>query len=285
MRSCVLACLTAALLMACGGKGGGGSGGGDPDAAGGGGGGDPDGGGGGGLFDAPIFSGVCTPGGPQCANCIDDDDDKKIDGFDLECTGPADNDEGSFATGIPGDNKDRVDQDCFFDGDSGAGNDGCSIHVCCLLGITKKADCPIGQSRFDPSQCPPPIGSGVLSPKCIENCGKVTPPGCDCFGCCTLCNGTTCVEVNINQAVSPDCTPEVLTDPTKCKTCTKSTACAGPTCNDETCVLCPGEDPSMLPGSCSGTSSCPDGQTACPTGNECPMSTYCSNGCCLGVIQ
>jgi hypothetical protein len=45
-----------------------------------------------------------------------------------------DNDESSFATGIPGDNIDTVNQDCFFDGNSGGGDDGCDIHVCCLLG-------------------------------------------------------------------------------------------------------------------------------------------------------
>ena len=77
------------------------------------------------FIDAPPFDGTCTPGGPQCSNCKDDDGDGLIDGFDPECTGPFDNDEGSFATGIPGDNKDAINQDCFFDGNSGAGNDGC----------------------------------------------------------------------------------------------------------------------------------------------------------------
>src|SRR3569833_2466017 len=78
------------------------------------------------FIDAPPFDGTCTPGGPQCSNCKDDDGDGLIDGFDPECTGPFDNDEGSFATGIPGENKDAINQDCFFDGDSGAGAGGCS---------------------------------------------------------------------------------------------------------------------------------------------------------------
>src|SRR5689334_2847679 len=68
----------------------------------------------GGVHDAP-FSGGCTPNtGPQCSNCKDDDGDGKVDGDDPQCTGPLDNDEASFATGIPGDNIDAVDQDCFF---------------------------------------------------------------------------------------------------------------------------------------------------------------------------
>jgi len=84
----------------------------------------------GGNHDAP-FTGTCNPnpGAPQCSDCKDNDGDGKIDGFDIQCTGPLDNDEATFATGIPGDNKDAVMQDCFFDGDSGAGNDGCNIHV------------------------------------------------------------------------------------------------------------------------------------------------------------
>src|SRR5262245_15255825 len=82
--------------------------------------------------DAP-FTGTCAPGAAQCSNCTDDDSDGKTDGDDAECTGPLDNDESSFKTGIPGDNIDAVMQDCFFDGNSGAGNDGCNQHVCCLL--------------------------------------------------------------------------------------------------------------------------------------------------------
>ena len=35
------------------------------------------------LIDAPPFGGTCTANtGPQCSNCVDDDGDSKIDGFD-----------------------------------------------------------------------------------------------------------------------------------------------------------------------------------------------------------
>ena len=50
-----------------------------------------------------------------------DDDDDLADSADPECTGPLDDDEATFATGIPGDNMDECHQDCWFDGDSGAG--------------------------------------------------------------------------------------------------------------------------------------------------------------------
>ena len=265
-------CVAVAVLAACGHHLNGGM---DTD----GGGGNGDGG-----IDAPPFSGMCDPNGPACSNCKDDDGDGRIDGFDPQCTGPNDNDEGSFATGIPGDNKDPVMQDCFFDGDSGAGNDGCNIHVCCLLNAKTVAQCPIGANRYNPDDCPPPLGKTPLSPMCIDKCGKLTPPGCDCFGCCTICDPVSnqCVDIDINPADSVGCTPATLNDPTKCLRCVKNTQCGSPTCGMQTCILCPGQDPSDLPMSCMGAM-CPADQQPCNNG-ACPMGTYCSNGCCIGAI-
>ncbi|MFT3693865.1 MAG: hypothetical protein QM831_12040 [Kofleriaceae bacterium] len=250
------------------------------------------------LIDAPPFGGMCTPGGPQCSNCIDDDGDGKIDGFDPECTGAFDNDESSFATGIPGDNKDTINQDCFFDGDSGAGNDGCNQHVCCLLGATTKAECVTDLqglvnnpdqegNKYDVTMCFPPLGTATIPPKCTMVCEAITPPGCDCFGCCTICDPVSndCADVAINPIVSPNCTPDKIDDPTACPRCVKTTACEGPSCGGDTCILCPGEDSSDLPASCNGSTSCPTDYTACPNGTGCPDETYCSNGCCIGVIQ
>jgi hypothetical protein len=53
-------------------------------------------------------------GATQCTNGLDDDGDGLVDALDPECTGSADNDEGTFGTGIPGDNRDPMWQDCFF---------------------------------------------------------------------------------------------------------------------------------------------------------------------------
>jgi hypothetical protein len=269
-----------AVLVACGGKSGSGGGGGDNDAGGGG-----DGDGGMSVIDAPPFSGMCTPAGPQCSNCEDDDGDGRIDGFDPQCTGPRDNDERTFATGIPGDNKDAVAQDCFFDGNSGGGNDGCNIHVCCLLGAATVADCPIGANRYVPAQCPPPIGTGEVSQRCIDRCGKLTPPGCDCFGCCTICDpaSNNCFDILINPLDSVGCDSTNLSDPTKCLRCTKNTACGPSQCGGETCVLCPGQDPEDLPMTCNGTK-CPDGATVCTSDSGCPEQSYCAGGCCVDVI-
>jgi hypothetical protein len=232
----------------------------------------------------------CTaaiPGAPQCSNCIDDDGDGNIDGYDLQCTGPMDNDESSFATGIPGDNIDPVKQDCFFDGNSGSGNDGCDIHVCCLLGATTVAACPIGANRYNPADCPPPIGTRPLTQMCIDYCGKLTPPGCDCFGCCTLCDPAhpgTCYDIATNITTSPNCTQATLGDPTKCLRCTQVPSCGPSDCGGTTCILCPGQDPSTLPASCNMTPVCPGTEQSCQTA-ACPANTYCANGCCVGIVQ
>ncbi len=68
---------------------------------------------------------LCGNAPCQCNNGVDDDGDGTVDGFDIECTGAIDDDEGSFATGIPGDNRDPKWQYCFFDGNSGHGDDRC----------------------------------------------------------------------------------------------------------------------------------------------------------------
>lgn len=273
MKSWIVACV-ATMTVACGHHG---SGNGNTDASS---------AGDGATIDSPPFSGMCTPNGPQCSNCTDDDGDGRIDGFDPECTGPLDNDEATFSTGIPGDNKDAVMQDCFFDGDSGAGNDGCNIHVCCLLGAKTAAECPIGASKYNPDDCPPPLGKTALPQKCIDVCGKLTPPGCDCFGCCTVCDpvSNNCYDIDINPASSMGCGPDTIGDPTKCLRCTKNTQCGTSQCGGGTCILCPGQDPSDLPAGCNGTNACPDNEQTCTNDSACPEGTYCANGCCIGVI-
>jgi hypothetical protein len=246
------------------------------------------------VTDAPV-GGSCIAGSPQCSNCSDDDADGKIDGFDAECTGPLDNDESSFATGIPGDNIDAVMQDCFFDGNSGAGNDGCNIHVCCLLAASDPASCPIGANKYVVADCPPPLGETALPQKCIDVCGRLAPAGCDCFGCCTICDGSgTCRDVDINPAVSPSCDQSNIGDPgpdgtldtndDPCRKCVQTASCGSSECGGETCILCPGQDPSTLPSSCGGVSTCPEGLTTCAADGACPPSTYCSNGCCIGSL-
>jgi hypothetical protein len=250
------------LAMACGGSSGGGDDGdSDGDGVGGDGGGDP--------------------GTTQCSNGVDDDDDGLADGQDPECTGAADDDEGSFATGIPGDNVDGKWQDCFFDGDSGAGNDGCRFHTCCLLGAAGGDDCPVDHN-FDPARdCP------EQADRCVDFCAPLTPAGCDCFGCCTICDPATdvCRDVLTNPAVAPDCTLAALDDADACPTCTKNPECGGGGCEPEGCTLCPGQTADDLPAACEGENACPAGGTPCPTGDECAAFEFCSSGCCIASVQ
>lgn len=230
------------------------------------------------AFDAQVPPG-CVPGGPQCNNCIDDDHDGFIDGFDIECTGATDNDESSFATGIPGDNIDVTFQDCFFDGNSGSGDDGCEIHVCCLLGAPDQASCPIHPQQYDPASCAQP-----QSDRCHQNCFPLTPPGCDCFGCCTLCDPVTnvCVDVVTNPATAPNCDANSLGDPAACPRCVKTASCNNP-CSAQDCILCPGQTPDDLPPTCNGQS-CPAGSAVCGTGVACPAGQFCITGCCIAGI-
>jgi hypothetical protein len=228
----------------------------------------------------------CVPvvGAAQCANCIDDDDDGLIDGFDPECTGAADLNEGSFSTGISGDNIDAKKQDCFFDGNSGADFGGQQISTCCLL---QDGECPTangggadGVGSFDrATDC-------EYSEEAAAECGAQTPPGCDCFGCCTVCVDAGCFDILANTTVSPDCDQDTVgTD--ACPTCVKQETCTGGECDadPDDCVLCPGESTSDLPAACDGGNTCPGGNTPCTTGgDECSGGQYCSGGCCVDSV-
>ena len=236
----------------------------------------------------------CLPGGTQCTDCIDNDGDGLVDWLDPECTGPLDRDEGSFATGIPGDNIDPCKQDCWFDGNSGSGNDGCTWDGKCLPG-SKDPKCPYDPvAAADPKQCPPPPA------KCIEYCKPLTPKGCDCAGCCDVYDSTG--KVYTVKLVST-CSTESLADPTKCPTCMKVADCTNPCGKCDWCLgktsLAPecyppppdaGVPDSSTPDGTpppdtalppdSGTP-CPAGSLACSPTFACPTGQYCLTGCCI----
>lgn len=225
---------------------------------------------------------LCGDRACACANGIDDDGDGTADGFDSECTGPNDDDEGSFATGISGDNRDPKWQDCFFDGNSGAGDDDCRYHTDCLTGA---------KSQDDPD-C-------QVSDACIDFCSARTPNGCDCFGCCefTLPNGSTA-----NVLINEDCKEEDLS---ACTSCVKAVDQCNNPCGE--CELCPGRTLDDLPATCfegsdpggvgdAGTSggdpelgdsgnvpmpSCESGESACLGPADCGNGGYCAMGCCV----
>lgn len=225
---------------------------------------------------APDASAGCQPGAAQCNDCEDNDNDGRIDGFDPECTSGIDDDEGSFGTGIPGDNNSASRQDCFLDGNTGSGDDGCDIHTCCILDLMGMM-CPpeFSPGQFDPDACEP-------TQQCIEECAPLVPPGCDCFGCCTVCEGSTCFDIAINPAIAPDCDETTLDDPDACPRCVKSTTCAAD-CDPANCILCPGQDAEDLPPGCDLT--CPNGLTPCTESVDCEVGEFCATGCCVPIPE
>jgi hypothetical protein len=167
-------------------------------------------------------------------------------------------------------------QDCFFDGNSGGGDDKCAYHTCCLTDVKHDGTCAITAPPYDPADC-------TVTAECIKNCAPATPPGCDCFGCCTVCAGDDCRDIATNPAISPECDLEHLDDPDKCLACVKSTECNGTTCGGETCVLCPGQLAEDLPASCNQTPVCPN-STVCASSADCEAGDYCASGCCIHQI-
>jgi hypothetical protein len=241
---------------------------------------------------APTGILLCGSAPCQCNNGIDDDGDGTVDGFDVECTGAIDDDEGSFATGIPGDNRDPKWQDCFFDGNSGAGDDRCRYPTECLT----------GELPQDDAAC-------LVSQTCRNNCLPRTPNGCDCFGCCAIQlpgGGETHVTL------SSSCSMEKIGDADACPPCTPSDSCANE-CGE--CELCPGKTLADLPASCTPSPVPPaadpeptpsdpapsdpvptpdpdapvapscDASTPCAAQSDCDTGEFCSLGCCLTVIR
>jgi hypothetical protein len=232
----------------------------------------------------------------QCSDGIDNDNDGLIDSADPECTGPNDNDESSYATGIPGDNIDACKQDCFFDGNSGMGDDGCQWQLNCDPKSTNNK-CPFSQSFVDKHAAECSV-SASQSQKCIDNCRKYVPNGCDCFGCCVIPGAPTPIRLD------PTCTANDFGDPTKCSPCTQVTQCMN-TC--DRCEICVGKptvpedcgytpppppadggayDAAPPPPHDGGYATCTGG-VACVPGPEavCPAGYGCVTGCCLPIVQ
>lgn len=199
----------------------------------------------------------------QCSDGKNNDSDSYIDAADPECTGPYDNDESSYATGIPGDNSDPYAQDCFFDGDSGGGNDGCRWDIRCES---------------------PPNGQHCNNNQLAgcDKCRPLVPNGCDCFGCCDIYVDGVAHTVRIIDT----CTAAVITDPVKCPVCTKVTACENPCGMCEECLGRP-PDPSCTSSDGGGNpGQCDVGVTPCAEpDNTCPPEYKCVTGCCVKYLS
>jgi hypothetical protein len=203
--------------------------------------------------DAPTTPpGMCPDGITQCTDGIDNDGDQMTDSGDVECTGACDDDEGSFATGTAGDNRDPFWQDCFFDGNSGAGNDGCRYNTCCLYPAGHPMACT--QQQINSGACD-------VSQECVNVCAPAAPPGCDCFGCCTVCGVTGgCGDANgcVKIVLLPTCQFEnICSDQVNCPICQQDDECA---------------------------TQCPSGAAECTVDTDCSTNESCADGCCVAVI-
>jgi hypothetical protein len=200
----------------------------------------------------------------ECGDGEDNDGDGHTDLFDPECTGPCDDDEGSFQTGIPGDNMD-CKQDCFFDGNSGQGDDGCIWDLRC---DPENPGANIGCEYTGGNNCnnQPPNQDA----DCVEFCLQFVPPGCDCFGCCTVQTDEGEVDIFLNS--HPDCSLENLA---ACEPCTQDDSCIND-CTPAECEVCFGE--TEPPKGCD-EGMCDQGDP-CMSNADCPTDYACYLGCC-----
>ncbi len=274
-----------------------------------------------------MSTGTMTGGGPcvqvecnghvyECGDCLDNDGDGLVDSADPDCLGPCDNTENSYFGGIPGANNAGCKMDCYFDQDTGAGNDDCYWdHRCDFHEVAPNyypehdngSKC---EYNADPNFIPPasPYSCSEMynaqSATCQSYCGPLTPNGCDCFGCCELPAGSgkyIWLGSTINGVGS--CDIANIADPTKCQPCQPVKACLN-TC--EHCELCLGKD--TLPPDCSppdggpsttssgsttsGTTTGSGGGGQCapdvqpcglPGQSPCAAGTYCITGCCQPI--
>jgi hypothetical protein len=248
-----------------------------------------------------------------CGNCLDDDGDGKADMDDPDCLGPCHNAEDRYENAIPGGNQAPCKQDCYFDQDTGTGNDECYWSHSCdpkepELGCTYSANANVPGTSKSCGEL-----QTAQSNLCGSYCGPLTPNGCDCFGCCELPSGTgKYVWLGTEDASgNATCTRETVDDPTKCAPCTPVASCLN-TC--ERCELCLGK--TELPADCvppppdggvgtggtagtAGTSGtggtggtcfaplCAAGVQACGVSclPDCPPDYACITGCCQFVPQ
>lgn len=227
----------------------------------------------------------------RCGDCIDNDADQRIDADDPDCTGPCDNTEDSYFGGIPGQNNAPCREDCYFDQDTGAGNDQCYWSQTCDVLSVAPSYPPSGDARcvYTPSAIVPGSSASceTLSAKqsaaCLNYCLPVTPNGCDCFGCCELpADSGRFVFIGSAQQNVGTCDAAHVTDPAACRPCTPVPSCLNPC---DTCEVCVGRT-TPLPGCRTPElSRCPVGQAACGQPGEAPCAPgdYCITGCCAAA--
>jgi cysteine-rich repeat protein len=200
----------------------------------------------------------------ECGDTIDNDMDGLVDLDDPECTTPCDDDESSFLTNLPGQNAD-CKSDCYWDGDSGGGNDSCEWNLKCDPENPGAGTmCEYDQNLMMCELIQPLL--------CYDVCAPLVPNGCDCFGCCDVAG-------SLIYLGNGNCTLDNLY---ACESCTQHEECVN-TCEPENCELCFGQDIDDLPIECTETE-CPDDVTPCADIEEdCPDGEFCQTGCCVPI--
>lgn len=223
----------------------------------------------------------------RCGNCIDDDADGVTDSADAECTGPCDDTEDSYFGGIPGQNNAPCHADCYFDQDTGQGNDQCYWSQNCDPLSVAPSYPPSGDKRcaYDPAAKIPGTSAScdelgaTQSATCATYCGPLTPNGCDSFGCCELpADSGKFVWIGSTVGNVGSCTRETVADPASCQPCTPVPS-AFNACDP--CEVCVGRTAPAA--SCTATGNrCPPGDRACGLPGElaCDLGQYCVTGCC-----
>jgi hypothetical protein len=226
----------------------------------------------------------------QCGDCIDNDGDGLIDSKDPDCLGACDNNERGFKGEIPGQNAAPCKADCYFDGDTGSGNDDCYwSHSCDPLSVAPDYPPEGSKCKYDPNANIPGY-SGTCqtalasqSTQCLNYCLPLVPNGCDCFGCCDIPGAPTTVYLGSEDSGgNGTCTLDFLDDPQKCKPCTVVPSCWN-SCG--LCEICIGKP--TVPPECTEADQCPPGVQACglPGQDPCPLGYYCITGCCKPLAQ
>jgi hypothetical protein len=207
-------------------------------------------------------------GSLECLDGLDNDGDGLVDLLDPECVSPCDDDESTFDPHLPSGFNDCL-RDCFFDGNSGHGDDGCEWSLTCDPAGPGDGLAPVDCPYTPGPQCndfPP-----ELVPECIAYCEPYVPPGCDCFGCCTV--NTPAGPVNVFLESEAPCS---LEDLDACNDCTPQTEVCGTPCVLGSCQICFGA--SEPPRGCD-VNECTSGDP-CQVHTDCPAEHFCLLGCC-----
>jgi hypothetical protein len=247
---------------------------------------------------APTHTADCQGHYYECGDLVDNEGDGLVDSQDPDCLGPCDDTEGSYYGGIPGQSGPACIVDCYFDQDSGPGNDDCYWNHQCDPNEVAPNYYPESfngaQCEYDTSANTPGTGAScdelyqTQSQTCLDYCGPLTPNGCDCFGCCELPAGSgsfVWLGSDADGTKEGSCDRDSVSDPSRCEPCLPVAACLN---GCAPCELCIGKE--VLPPECyendAGTpQQCSDGVQPCGLAGQepCAAGYSCITGCCIAT--